>query len=55
MKGKVLVDDETTPQTKTMKKNKYLKEQTAFALKQAELGTPVGEVCRKMDISDATF
>jgi hypothetical protein len=24
-------------------------------LKQAELGTPVEEVCRKMGISDATF
>jgi putative transposase len=24
-------------------------------LKQAELGTPVAEVCRKMGISDATF
>jgi len=27
----------------------------AFALKQAELGTSVEEVCRKMGISDATF
>lgn len=27
----------------------------AYALKQAELGTPVAEVCRKMGISDATF
>ena len=26
-----------------------------FALKQAELGTPVEEVCRKIGISDATF
>ncbi len=24
-------------------------------MKQAELGTPVAEVCRKMGISDATF
>jgi putative transposase len=24
-------------------------------LKQVKLGTPVEEVCRKMDISDATF
>jgi putative transposase len=29
--------------------------QIAFALKQAELGISVEEVCRKMDISDATF
>mgnify|MGYP003346700504 CR=1 FL=1 len=27
----------------------------AFALKQAEVGTSVEEVCRKMGISDATF
>ncbi len=38
-----------------MKKTKYTDEQIAFALKQAELGTPVEEVCRKMGISDATF
>ena len=38
-----------------MKKSKYTDEQIAFALKQAELGTSVDEVCRKMGISDATF
>ena len=38
-----------------MKKSKYTDEQIAFALKQAELGTSVDEVCRKMAISDATF
>ena len=38
-----------------MKKSKHTEEQIAFALKQAELGTPVEEVCRKMGISDATF
>ena len=38
-----------------MKKSKYTEEQIAFALKQAELGTAVEEVCRKMGISDATF
>jgi UDP-N-acetylenolpyruvoylglucosamine reductase len=31
-----------------MKKTKYTEEQIAFALKQAEAGTPVGEVIRKM-------
>lgn len=30
------------------KRSRYTEEQTAFALKQAELGTPVGEVVRKM-------
>ena len=38
-----------------MKKSKFTEEQIAFGLKQAELGTPVDEVCRKMGISDATF
>lgn len=31
-----------------MKRSKYTEEQIAFALKQAELGTAVPEVCRKM-------
>lgn len=30
-------------------------EQIAFALKQAESGTTVEEICRKMGISQATF
>ena len=38
-----------------MKKSKFTEEQIAFALKQAELGTSVEEVCRKMGIADATF
>lgn len=38
-----------------MKKSKFTEEQIAYALKQAELGTPVAEVCRRMGISDATF
>jgi putative transposase len=38
-----------------MKKSRYTEQQIAFALKQAELGTSVEEVCRKMGISDATF
>lgn len=38
-----------------MKKSKFTDEQIAFALKQAEVGTPVEEVCKKMGISDATF
>ena len=38
-----------------MKKSKFTEEQICFALKQAETGTKVAEVCRKMGISDATF
>ena len=38
-----------------MKKTKYTEPQIAFALKQAETGTRVAEVCRRMGISEATF
>ena len=38
-----------------MKKSKFTEEQIAFALRQAETGTRVGEVCRKLGISEATF
>ena len=30
-------------------------EQIGFALRQAESGTPVAEICRKMGIAEATF
>lgn len=30
-----------------MKKSRFNEEQIAYALKQAELGTAVGEICRK--------
>jgi len=38
-----------------MKKSKFTEEQVAFALKQAETGTPVKEVIRKMGITEQTF
>ncbi len=38
-----------------MKKSRYTDEQTAFALRQAETGTPVKEVIRKMGIAEQTF
>jgi putative transposase len=38
-----------------MKKLRYTDEQIAFALKQAETGTPVAEVIRRMGISEQTF
>ena len=38
-----------------MKRSRFTEEQIAFALKQAELGTKVEEICRKIGISDATF
>ena len=38
-----------------MKKSRFTDQQIAFALQQAEMGTPVEEVCRKLGISQATF
>ncbi len=38
-----------------MKTSKFTEEQIAFALRQAELGTKVEEICRKLGISEATF
>ena len=38
-----------------MKRPAFTEEPIAFALKQAESGISVAEVCRKMGISDKTF
>lgn len=38
-----------------MKRSAFSEEQIAFALKQAETGTPVKEVVRKMGITEQTF
>jgi putative transposase len=38
-----------------MKRSRFTDQQIAFALQQAETGTPVEEVCRKLGISEGTF
>jgi putative transposase len=38
-----------------MKKSRFPHEQIAFALRQAESGTAIEEVCRKLSISQQTF
>ncbi len=38
-----------------MKTSKFSEEQIAYALRQAESGTAVADVCRQLGISDATF
>ncbi len=38
-----------------MKKSRFTEEQIAYALKQAELGMPVAEVCRKLGVSKQSF
>lgn len=38
-----------------MKKSRFTESQGAYALRQAEAGTPVSDVCRSLGICDATF
>jgi putative transposase len=38
-----------------MKQKRYTDEQIAFALRQAEGGTAVAEICRKLGVSEPTF
>ena len=38
-----------------MKSSRYTVEQIAFAMRQAESGTPIPKVCWKMGIAEQTF
>jgi putative transposase len=38
-----------------MRKSRFTEEQISFAIRQAESGTPVVEVCRKIGVSEQTF
>ena len=38
-----------------MKQKRYTDEQIAFALRQAESGRAVAEICRKLGVSEPTF
>jgi putative transposase len=38
-----------------MKRSRYSDEQIAYALRQAESGTAVADVCRQLGIAEATF
>ena len=43
------------PEVRPVRKSRYSDEQIAQALRQAELGTPIAELTRKLGISEATF
>ena len=38
-----------------MKKSRFAEEQIACTLRQAESATPVGNVCRQLGVSEASF
>jgi len=38
-----------------MRKARFTEEQIAYALREAESGTAVADVCRQMGVSEATF
>ena len=38
-----------------MRQKRFTEEQITYALRQAEAGTPVVEICRKLGVSEQTF
>jgi putative transposase len=38
-----------------MKRKRFTEQQIAYALRQAESGTPVAEICRTMSVSEQSF
>lgn len=38
-----------------MKTSRFTEEQITFALRQADSGVPVADVCRQLGVSEATF
>ena len=38
-----------------MKRSRFSEEQIVYAIRPAESGTPVGDLCRQLGVSDATF
>ncbi len=38
-----------------MRRSRFTEEQITMALRQAEAGTPIEEICRKLEVSQASF
>jgi hypothetical protein len=38
-----------------MKKSRFSEEQITYALRQADSGTPVADICRQLGVSEASF
>ena len=38
-----------------MKRSRFSEEQIVYAMRQAESGTPIGDLCRQLGVSEATF
>lgn len=38
-----------------MKRSKFSEEQIVYVIRQTESGIPVGDLCRQLGMSDATF
>ncbi len=38
-----------------MKRSKFSEEQIVYAIRQAESDTPIGDVCRQLDVAEQTF
>lgn len=38
-----------------MRKSRFTEEQIAMALRQADAGTPVADICRKLEVTETTF
>jgi putative transposase len=51
MTASAVLDERSGP----MKRSKFSEEQIVYALRKAEPGTPVGDLCRQLGVSDATF